>query len=68
MIPLQSDGMDVRRAASIWMIMMTPHDLEMEDILMCSLIPYHVSNVRYFKAQEFAHEHHDEEWEINDVH
>ena len=60
--------MDVRRAASIWKIMMNPYDIEMEDIsgVFCDT-NLGVSNMRYFKSQQIAHEHRDEEREVNRV-
>lgn len=63
--PLRSVGMNVRRVASIWNIMMNPHDINMEDISnVFSYTVSRVSNVRYFKYQEFAFEHVDEEQRI----
>lgn len=53
--------MDVRRAASIWKIITSLHDIEMEDItnVLFDTISG-VSNTRYFKSQKLVHEHGDE--------
>lgn len=63
-----SMGMDVRRATSIWKIMMNPHDIKMKNISYVFFdIVLRVSNMRYFKFQELAHDHYDEDRDHNRV-
>lgn len=60
--------MNVRGAASIWTIMMNPHNIELEDISNVFFdMVLGVSNMRYFKSQEMAHDYCDEERESNGV-
>ena len=68
MIPLRYVGMGVRRAASIWKVMMNPFHIGMEDISSIFIVNISsASNLSNFKSQIFVHEHLDEKQEINDV-
>lgn len=63
-----SMGMDVRRAAPIWKVMMNPHDMKMKNIsyvFFDSVL--RVSNMRYFKFQKLAHDHCNEDSDHNRV-
>ena len=67
-IPLKSTGMDVRRAAFIWKVMMNPNDIQMEDIYNVFFdAVMGVSRMRYFNPQSMAHEHEGEERAINNA-
>ena len=56
----------VRRATSIWKSMMNPHDIDMKDIFNMFLDTILVdTNMKYFKSQQIAMEHGDEEEAIN---
>lgn len=65
-IPLRSNMMDVRRAASIWKIMVNPHNMKMDDIssMFCDTI-YKVFNMRYFDVQQIVLNHRVEEHDID---
>ena len=67
-IPMRSTRMDVRKATSIWKIMMTPYDNRdgrYPNVFFDTISG--VSNMRYFKSQQVAHERRDEEREFNRV-
>jgi hypothetical protein len=52
-----SIGMDVRRVALIWKIMMNPHDIKIKNISNVFFdTVLRVSNMRYFKSQELSHD------------
>ena len=64
-IPLKLANIDVRLVASIWKIMINPHDITMEDI---SNVFFgnitRVSNMRYFNVQQIVLDHQVEERQI----
>lgn len=65
-ISLMSIGMDVRRAASIWMIMMSPQDIKIEDFSNNFFETISgTSNVCYDSAPQIALNHRVEECDIN---
>lgn len=45
-IPLRSMGMDIKRVVSIWKIITTPHDIDME----------HISNVFLYNHDKLKHD------------
>jgi hypothetical protein len=52
-----SIGMDIRRVALIWKIMMNPHDIKIKNISNVFFdTVLRVSNMRYFKSQELSHD------------
>lgn len=57
--------MGVRRATSMWKVMMNPHDIEIEDI---SNIFFDnvlgVTNMSYFKSQKLVFDRHEKEREL----
>lgn len=63
---MRSASMDVRRAASMWKVMMNPHDIEIEDIFNIFFdTMLGVTNVCYFKSQQLVFDRHTKEREIN---
>jgi hypothetical protein len=62
-------SMNVRRVASMWKVMMNPHDIEMEDTYrsVCFDTVSGVTNMRYFKSHQLAFDRHEKEREINRV-
>lgn len=65
-IPLQSAGMDVRRASSIWKIIKCPYNIKMEDISNGFFNTIKgMSNLRYFNVQHVALDHRMEKRDLN---
>ena len=69
-ISLRSSGMDVKHVASIWKIMMSPHDIDMKDIsnaFFDAIMGNSTHEIFFLIYHPIVHDHHMDEQEINEA-